>query len=86
MASSSATISGDNETKKAALVKRRCIILAIVGSTPSSNSSLVQILRYGFLKTTKSWLDEILNGSIGEFVALPFLNCRYDDYSTTNWR
>jgi hypothetical protein len=63
MAMSTATIAAD---KNAALAQRRCIILAIVGSTPSSNDSLSQILQNGFLRTIKSWLEEILNGSVGE--------------------
>jgi hypothetical protein len=68
MAGSDDSITGDNETKKAILAQRRCIILAFVGATPSSNSSLARVLQNGFLSTVKSWLDDILSGSIGELV------------------
>jgi hypothetical protein len=67
MASSSAPVDGDNETKKKILSQRRCIILAIVGATPSSNAPLQSILQTGFLSSVKSWMDDILSGSIGEF-------------------
>lgn len=66
-ARTSATLSGDEATKKVFLVQRRCVILALVGNTPISSNSLVQVLQNNFLKTTKSWLEEILNGSIGKF-------------------
>ena len=65
MAAATATISGDSDVQKAVLAQRRGIILVIIGSTASSNDSLTQILENGFLKTVKSWLDEILNGSVG---------------------
>lgn len=62
------SIPGDSDTKNKILAQRRCIILAIVGATPSSNTSLALILQNGFLSTVKSWLDDILNGSVGELV------------------
>lgn len=65
MAAATATISGDSDEQKAVLAQRRGIILVIIGSTASSNDSLTQILENGFLKTVKSWLDEILSGSVG---------------------
>jgi hypothetical protein len=68
MAGSDDSITGDSETRKAILAQRRCIILAFVGATPSSNSSLARVLQNGFLSTVKTWLDDILNGSIGELV------------------
>jgi hypothetical protein len=58
---------GDQETKKAILISRRSIILGLVGSTPPSNASLDTILRNGYLSTAKQWMDDVLNGSIGEF-------------------
>lgn len=73
MADSASDVSGDKDTQTAILVQRRCIILAIVGSTPSSNSSLGLVLENGFLSSAKSWLDDILNGSIGELLATCFL-------------
>ena len=54
------------ETRKAVVAYRRCIILAVVGSTPASSQALERILSNGFLSTVKLWLDEILNGAVGE--------------------
>lgn len=65
MTALTATISGANESKVAVLAQRRCIILALIGSTPSSNTSLSQILENGFMNVLKSWLSEILDGSVG---------------------
>eukprot|EP00980_Cylindrotheca_fusiformis_P004039 scaffold880_cov132-Cylindrotheca_fusiformis.AAC.35 len=62
MATNTASIAGE---KNGTLAQRRCIILAIIGCTPSSNSSLSQILQNGFLRTVKTWLGDILNGSVG---------------------
>jgi len=44
---------------------RRCILLAIVGSTSSSSASLQRILKNGYLIVVKSWLDDILNSAVG---------------------
>jgi len=62
MTTNTAPISGD---RSAILSYRRCIILAIVGSTPNSSPVLSEILRHGFLKTARQWLDDLLNKSIG---------------------
>jgi len=59
-------IQGDPETQAAILAQRRCVILAIVGSTPASNSSLTFIMESGFLSSVKSWVDAILSGVVGE--------------------
>ena len=67
MASSASDIPGDTNTQMAILAQRRCIILAIVGATPSSNSSLGVIMQSGFLSAIKSWLDDILAGKVGEY-------------------
>jgi hypothetical protein len=67
MTVSASDVPGDKDTQTAILAQRRCIILAIVGATPSSNSSMALILESGFLSTAKSWLDDILAGSVGEF-------------------
>jgi hypothetical protein len=73
MADNLDSLSGDLvESKKAILSQRRCIILAIVGATPSNNNTLASVLQNGFLSTVKSWLDNILGGSVGE-LALSFL-------------
>lgn len=66
MAASASDVLGDKDTQTAILAQRRCIILAIVGATPSSNSSVALILQAGFLSSVKSWLDDILSGSVGE--------------------
>ena len=58
---------GDLDIKKVTLVSRRCIILALVASTPSENSSLEVILKNGYLNTVKLWMDDILSGSEGEY-------------------
>ena len=68
MASGDAEIDADIETRGKVLAQRRCIILAIVGATPSSNSSLHNILQNGFLSTVKSWMNDAMNGSVGKFV------------------
>ena len=69
MADNLDSISGDLvESKKAILAQRRCIILAIVGATSSNNITLASVLQNGFLSTVKSWLDDILGGSVGELV------------------
>jgi hypothetical protein len=59
-------IQGDTDTQRDILAQRRCIILAIVGSTPASNSSLTLILDSGYLTCVKAWLDDILSGLVGE--------------------
>jgi hypothetical protein len=66
MASSHNSIAGDtNEAKKEILVSRRCIVLALVGSTPIDASILTSILKDGYLSIVKHWMDEILSGSVG---------------------
>eukprot|EP00567_Pseudictyota_dubia_P000768 CAMPEP_0197466588 /NCGR_PEP_ID=MMETSP1175-20131217/65133_1 /TAXON_ID=1003142 /ORGANISM="Triceratium dubium, Strain CCMP147" /LENGTH=846 /DNA_ID=CAMNT_0043002637 /DNA_START=973 /DNA_END=3513 /DNA_ORIENTATION=- len=55
----------DMRAKSLALVQRRSILLAIAGGTSPSNIALRQILSNGFLVVVKSWLDDILNSSVG---------------------
>jgi len=58
----------DISTSSRALEQRRCLILAAVGSTAETtpnNPTLKNILNAGFLVKVKSWLDEILDGSVG---------------------
>lgn len=74
MADSASDVPGDKDTQNAILAQRRCIILAIVGATPSSNSSMALILQSGFLSSVKSWLDDILNGTVGELETNPNFN------------
>jgi hypothetical protein len=57
------------QSKIAALVSRRCIVLALVGSTPCGNSSLSAVLQNGYLSTVKLWMDDTLSGKVGEFIA-----------------
>ena len=57
-----------DDLKKAALEQRRCILLAIVGATPGSSPSLERVLSDGYLSSVKSWLDDILTGSVGELI------------------
>jgi hypothetical protein len=67
MASGTESVAGDDiERTKAILVSRRCIILALVGSTPVGNTSLDLILQNGYLSSVKLWMDDILSGSVGE--------------------
>ena len=66
MGNSSDGVQGDLDTQGAIMAQRRCIILAIVGSTPSSNSSMALIMESGFLSSVKLWLDDILSGVVGE--------------------
>ena len=44
---------------------RRCIILAIVGSTPVESANLKAVLETGYLSIVKTWYDQILQGSVG---------------------
>jgi hypothetical protein len=43
------------------------MILALIGATPSSNSSLDIILQNEYLRTVKKWMDDCVSGSVGEF-------------------
>ncbi|KAG7346295.1 RNA recognition motif containing protein [Nitzschia inconspicua] len=66
MASGLDCVAGEDvANKKAILVSRRCLILALVGSTPVDSSSLGTILQNGYLSSVRTWMDEILSGSVG---------------------
>jgi hypothetical protein len=69
MAESALKIPGDldPDTKKSVLEYRRCVLLEMVGSTPSTNPQLNLILSNGALVTVKSWLGDIVNGTFGTF-------------------
>jgi len=67
MASNLESIPGDPDTKKAVLITRRCIILTLVASTPTENTTLDLILQNGYLSEVKLWMDDILKGFVGEF-------------------
>ena len=49
------------------LAQRRCILLALIGSTSPSNVAVKGILESGYLVVVKGWLDDILNGNVGKF-------------------
>ena len=65
MANSSTTDIMDPSLRGTVLAQRRCILLSCVNSTPRESSTVKDILNDGYLACVKSWLDEILNGSIG---------------------
>lgn len=54
--------------KKNILVYRRCILLAVAGSTPSTHPSVAKVVNGGFLDSVKRWLDQILDGSVGALI------------------
>lgn len=74
MASNLESIPGDPDTKKAVLITRRCIILTLVASTPTENTTLDLILQNGYLSEVKLWMDDILKGFVGEFFPSMFDN------------
>jgi hypothetical protein len=57
-----------HEIKKAVLEQRRGIILAIVAATPDSSPSLERVLSNDYLSVVKVWLDQVLDGSVGELL------------------
>eukprot|EP00546_Thalassionema_frauenfeldii_P000963 CAMPEP_0178931562 /NCGR_PEP_ID=MMETSP0786-20121207/21989_1 /TAXON_ID=186022 /ORGANISM="Thalassionema frauenfeldii, Strain CCMP 1798" /LENGTH=779 /DNA_ID=CAMNT_0020608473 /DNA_START=1987 /DNA_END=4326 /DNA_ORIENTATION=- len=67
MCNSADSIPGDIERSKkiAALEQRRCVVLAIIASTPPPNPSLNRILSRGLLTSLKPWLDDILTSNVG---------------------
>jgi hypothetical protein len=70
MAESVEAITGHStpELKSAVLVRRRCILLAVIGSTQPDSEPLKIILNNGYLLLVKSWLDDILNGDVGKLL------------------
>ena len=69
LASTSAV--SDSPTKPRVLEQRRCLLLAVTGSTAETiprSPTLKRILEAGFLVEVKSWLDDILIGTVGEHV------------------
>lgn len=67
MAETTAVI--DSPSKSSVLVMRRCLLLAVTGSTAEvmpRSPILKSILEAGFLVRVKSWLDDILEGTIGK--------------------
>lgn len=72
MASSVDKIPGDGDTtsKLASLEQRRCILLAIMGSTAPDNVGLKRSLERGLLTAVRLWLDEILSGKVGKLLVV----------------
>lgn len=68
--------------KKAVLEQRRCLILAIVGSTPPSKV-LEKIVDNGYLTTIKVWLDDVLGARIGNIDLLLHLLSNIVDLPVT---
>ena len=67
MAETTAVI--DSPSKSSVLVMRRCLLLAVTGSTAEvmpRSPILKSILEAGFLVRVKSWLDDILECTIGK--------------------
>ena len=75
MASGIDKIPGDTDAvkKAASLEQRRCILLAIIGSTSSTNAALLRCLEQGILTSIRVWLDEVLAGKVGGIDFLLFL-------------
>ena len=78
----------DSPLKSNILEMRRCLLLAVTGSTAEvvpRSPTLKSILEAGFLVQVKTWLDDILAGSVGEirffnyslylcYLSMPLLN------------
>ena len=68
MASHEGNIASGTETENSIFISRRCIILTVVASTPTENIMLDLILKNGYLSTVNCWVNDILRGTLGEFV------------------
>jgi len=55
----------DTKQRAAVLEQRRCLLLAIIGSTTSSNKALEKIVDNGYLSSVKTWLDDALANRVG---------------------
>lgn len=56
-----------DEAKSSVLAQRRAAVLAVVGNTTATSSSLQKILDAGYLTSVNSWLNDILGGKIGKY-------------------
>ena len=59
----------DSPMKANVLEQRRCLLLAVTGSTAEvipRSPTLKAILEAGFLVQVKSWLDDVLAGTVGK--------------------
>lgn len=57
-----------DDMKKNLMVQRRTILLAAVAGTPGDSPALEKIIAEGYLNAVKTWLDDILQHSVGESV------------------
>ncbi|KAL7570364.1 hypothetical protein ACA910_017203 [Epithemia clementina (nom. ined.)] len=55
----------DQVQRASVLEQRRCLLLAIAGSTAPSSKTLERVLANGYLSTIKTWLDDTLSGRVG---------------------
>lgn len=69
-------MSADREdVKKATLVQRRALLLAVAAGTPQESPSMTQLLSEGYVHEVKVWLDDILSESVGELTTRGVLGC-----------
>ena len=59
-------LDGSGATKEV-LEFRRCIVIAVVGSTPVESAPVKMALDSGYLSQVKTWYDQILQGKVGRF-------------------
>lgn len=72
-----------DEVRSNILAQRRCILLALIGSTPSTSFVVRGILESGYLVVVKSWLDDILNKGLGGLDLLLHLLTNITDLPVT---
>jgi len=72
-----------DEAKSNILAQRRCILLALIGSTPVTSVVVKGILEGGYLVVVKSWLDDILNKGLGGLDLLLHLLSNITDLPVT---
>ena len=63
--SDSTAATADPTFKKKIIDYRRCIVLAVVGSTPIESSALASVALDGYISNIKEWLDDILSPPLG---------------------
>ena len=86
----------DTTLKNQALQYRRCVVIALVGSTNPGDPSIERILASGYLTSLKSWLADILANPTGMWLSIAtvptpqtltlatFSRCRLGRYSSTS--
>jgi hypothetical protein len=58
------------DVRKSIIVRRRCLLLGVVGSTAPDSRILEQVMALGYLTSVKGWLDQLLDGNVGMLNAL----------------